>query len=158
MNAEGYPDPTADKAIKRADKAPEQVSELIQNDQGRGSSGRLRHNEQDPPEGSENGEEIHMIGYLSGPVTGNPDYKKQFAWSAKQLTRMGYDVINPAALSQVVPIVELSYDTIMEIDMLLLSKADYLIQLPGWETAEAPTGSWATPWPPTRSWSRWSIC
>lgn len=29
MNAEGYPDPTADKAIKRADKAPEQVSELI---------------------------------------------------------------------------------------------------------------------------------
>lgn len=76
-----------------------------------------------------------MIGYLSGPVTGNPDYKKQFAWSAKQLTRMGYDVINPAALSQVVPIEELSYDTIMEIDMLLLSKADYLIQLPGWENS-----------------------
>lgn len=74
-----------------------------------------------------------MIGYLSGPITNNPDYKKQFAWSAKQLTRMGYDVINPAALSQVVPIEELSYDTIMEIDMLLLSKADYLIQLPGWE-------------------------
>lgn len=69
-----------------------------------------------------------MIGYLSGPVTGNPDYKKQ-------LTRMGYDVINPAALSQVVPIEELSYDTIMEIDMLLLSKADYLIQLPGWENS-----------------------
>lgn len=76
-----------------------------------------------------------MIGYLSGPITGNPDYKKQFAWSAKQLTRMGYDVINPAALSQVVPIEELSYDTIMEIDMLLLSKADYLIQLPGWENS-----------------------
>ncbi len=29
MNAEGYPDPTADRAIKRADKTPEQVSELI---------------------------------------------------------------------------------------------------------------------------------
>lgn len=29
MNAEGYPDPTADKAIRRADKAPEKVSELI---------------------------------------------------------------------------------------------------------------------------------
>ena len=80
-------------------------------------------------------DEIHMIGYLSGPVTGNPDYKRQFAWAAKQLTRMGYDVINPAALSQVVPIEELSYDTTMEIDMLLLSKADYLIQLPGWENS-----------------------
>lgn len=75
-----------------------------------------------------------MIGYLSGPVTGNPDYKKQFAWSAKQLTRMGYDVINPAALSQVVPIESRSM-SIMEIDMLLLSKADYLIQLPGWENS-----------------------
>lgn len=29
MNAEGYPDPTADKAIKRADRAPEQVAEVI---------------------------------------------------------------------------------------------------------------------------------
>lgn len=29
MNAEGYPDPTADKAIKKADKTPEQVNELI---------------------------------------------------------------------------------------------------------------------------------
>lgn len=74
-----------------------------------------------------------MIGYLSGPITGNPDYKKQFAWSAKVLKRMGYDVINPAALSYALPIEELSYETIMEIDTLLLSKADYLIQLPGWE-------------------------
>ena len=29
MNAEGYPDPTADKAVRRGNKAPEQVSELI---------------------------------------------------------------------------------------------------------------------------------
>lgn len=29
MNAEGYPDPTADKAIKRADRAPERVAEVI---------------------------------------------------------------------------------------------------------------------------------
>lgn len=77
-----------------------------------------------------------MIGYISGPIMGNPDYKKQFAWAQKTLTRMGYDVINPAALNQVVPIEELSYDTIMEIDMLLLSKADYLIQLPGWENSK----------------------
>lgn len=29
MNAEGYKDPTADNAIKRADKAPERVAELV---------------------------------------------------------------------------------------------------------------------------------
>lgn len=77
-----------------------------------------------------------MIGYISGPITGNPDYKKQFAWAQKTLIRMGYDVINPAALNQVVPIEELSYDEIMEIDMHLLSKSDYLIQLPGWESSK----------------------
>ena len=45
-----------------------------------------------------------MIGYLSGPIMGNPDYKKQFAWTAKELVHMGYSVINPAALHHVIPI------------------------------------------------------
>lgn len=29
MNSEGYADPTADKAVKRADKKPEQVTKTI---------------------------------------------------------------------------------------------------------------------------------
>lgn len=77
-----------------------------------------------------------MIGYLSGPIMGSPDYKKQFEWTAKELAHMGCSVINPAALHQVVPIEALSYEDIMEIDMLMLSKADYLIQLPGWESSK----------------------
>lgn len=74
-----------------------------------------------------------MIGYLSGPITGNPDYKRQFAWAAKHLERLGWDIINPAALERVVPVSAFTYEDYMEIDLLLLSKADYLIQLPGWE-------------------------
>lgn len=77
-----------------------------------------------------------MIGYLSGPIMGNPDYKKQFEWTAKELAHMGCNVINPAALYQVIPIEALSYEDIMEIDMLMLSKADYLIQLPGWKSSK----------------------
>lgn len=74
-----------------------------------------------------------MIGYLSGPITGNPDYKRQFAWAAKHLERLGWDIINPAAMERVVPISAFTYEDYMEIDLLLLSKADTLIQLPGWE-------------------------
>ena len=74
-----------------------------------------------------------MIGYLSGPITGNSDYEKQFAQAAEALTRKGYDVINPAALNQAIPLTKLSYARIMEIDLLLLSMADFLVQLPGWK-------------------------
>lgn len=74
-----------------------------------------------------------MIAYLSGPITGNPDYKRQFAWAAKHLERLGWDIINPAAMDRVVPVSAFSYEDYMEIDLLLLSKADVLIQLPGWE-------------------------
>lgn len=74
-----------------------------------------------------------MIGYLSGPITGNSDYKRQFAWAAKHLERLGWDIINPAAMDRVVPVSAFSYEDYMEIDLLLLSKADVLIQLPGWE-------------------------
>ena len=76
-----------------------------------------------------------MIGYLSGPITGNSDYEKQFAQAAEALTRKGYDVINPAALNQAIPLTKLSYARIMEIDLLLLSMADFLVQLPGWESS-----------------------
>lgn len=76
-----------------------------------------------------------MIGYLSGPITGNPDYKKQFAWAAKHLERLGWDIINPAAMERVVPVSAFTYEDYMEIDLLLLSKADTLIQLPGWENS-----------------------
>lgn len=55
-----------------------------------------------------------MIGYLSGPITGHKDYRRQFAKAA-------------AALK------EMSYEEIMRIDLELLSTADYLVQLPGWE-------------------------
>lgn len=35
-----------------------------------------------------------MIGYLSGPITGHKDYRRQFAKAAAALKEMGYNVIN----------------------------------------------------------------
>lgn len=74
-----------------------------------------------------------MIGYLSGPITGHKDYRRQFAKAAAALKEMGYNVINPAAIDDAIPVEGMSYEEIMRIDLELLSTADYLVQLPGWE-------------------------
>ena len=76
-----------------------------------------------------------MIGYLSGPITGHKDYRRQFAKAAAALKEMGYNVINPAAIDDAIPVECMSYEEIMRIDLELLSIADYLVQLPGWERA-----------------------
>lgn len=46
---------------------------------------------------NENETKRHII-YLSGPITGNPAYKQQFALAEKLLRKRGYLVINPASL------------------------------------------------------------
>ena len=74
-----------------------------------------------------------MIGYLSGPITGHKDYRQQFARAAAALKELGYIVINPAEICQVIPVEQMGYETIMQIDLGLLATADYLVQLPGWE-------------------------
>lgn len=77
-----------------------------------------------------------MIGYLSGPITGHKDYRRQFAKAAAALKEMGYIVINPAEICQVLPVEQMSYEAIMQIDMEILATADYMVQLPGWETSK----------------------
>ena len=74
-----------------------------------------------------------MIGYLSGPITGHKNYRRQFAEAAAALKELGYVIINPAELDQALPVEEMGYEGIMRVDLALLSAADYLVQLPGWE-------------------------
>lgn len=77
-----------------------------------------------------------MIGYLSGPITGHKNYRQQFARAAGALKEMGYNVINPAAIDDALPVECMSYEAIMRIDLDLLATADYLVQLPGWEDSK----------------------
>lgn len=77
-----------------------------------------------------------MIGYLSGPITGHKDYRRQFAKAAAALKEMGYIVINPAEICQVLPVEQMGYEAIMQIDLEILATADYLVQLPGWENSK----------------------
>lgn len=77
-----------------------------------------------------------MIGYLSGPIAGQKNYRQQFARAAGALKELGYVVINPAELGAALPLDQMSYEDIMKIDMELLAAADYLVQLPGWEDSK----------------------
>ena len=45
-----------------------------------------------------------MIGYLSGPITGQKNYRQQFARAAGALKELGYIVINPAELGTALPL------------------------------------------------------
>ena len=94
-----------------------------------------------------------MIGYLSGPITGHKDYRRQFAKAAAALKEMGYNVINPAAIDDAIPVECMSYEEIMRIDLELLTT---WCSFPAGSDPSAPAASWASPWAPTRSSSAWS--
>ena len=71
--------------------------------------------------------------YLSGPITGNPDYETLFNTADKELTADGYNVINPSALDYAIPVRIMTYEVLMRIDFMLIDQADILMLLPGWE-------------------------
>jgi nucleoside 2-deoxyribosyltransferase len=73
----------------------------------------------------------HIL-YLSGPITGNKDYVRDFGTAAYALKTQGYKVINPASMDNVLP-EGTDYETYMKIDLQLLDMATVLVQLPGWE-------------------------
>lgn len=70
--------------------------------------------------------------YLSGPITGIPNYKKDFELVRLDLEGMGYkNIVNPAELDEV--ITNGSYEEYMKICLALLDMCDMVVLLPGWE-------------------------
>lgn len=70
--------------------------------------------------------------YLSGPITGVPNYLDIFNKAAAILVGQGYRVINPANLCTVMDNAA-TWEDYMAIDMELLHMCDAMVQLPGWE-------------------------
>ena len=72
--------------------------------------------------------------YLSGPITGVNNYRKNFEEAAQELRWRGYtDLINPAELCRVLPVEHTTYEQYMTMCMDLLEMADAVVLLPGWE-------------------------
>lgn len=67
--------------------------------------------------------------YLSGPITGNPNYVADFAKWASFLAGKGYDVFNPAELGEGLP----DWHSYLKRDIPYLVKCDGVFVMPGWE-------------------------
>ena len=69
--------------------------------------------------------------YLSGAITGNPDYMAQFDEAEKELTTKGWRVLNPAKTSATLPAT--SYLVYMQLSLVQMQDASAIYMLQGWE-------------------------
>ncbi len=74
------------------------------------------------------------IVYLSGKITNNENYKKEFAAAKLFLRQMGYIVINPAELDEIVE--GLTYEQIMQLCYRLIDIADIIFMVSGWQKSK----------------------
>lgn len=70
--------------------------------------------------------------YISGPITGVPDYRTKFDDMEVRLTKMGYDAFNPAKVDDYLP-KNMSYEEIMSIDLAMLDMCNAILLLDGWQ-------------------------
>ena len=75
-----------------------------------------------------------MRAYISGPVTGTSDYRERFMEAQENILYSGLEVVNPVAISELLP--ELSHREYMAVDLALLNLCDAVYFLKGWESSE----------------------
>ena len=76
-----------------------------------------------------------MIVYISGPITGKKNYKNVFMEAERKLRMGGCEVINPAEIADLFP-KSFRHGDYMDIDLVLLDKADAILMLPGYEKSQ----------------------
>lgn len=73
--------------------------------------------------------------YISGAITGNPDFKKQFAEAEAKLKLEGFEVVNPSKMNDVMP-ENATWGEYMDITLSLLKICDVIYMLEGWEKSK----------------------
>ena len=72
--------------------------------------------------------------YISGPITGHPDYMEEFTQAEKILKMHGYEVINPAVILKPLP-ESTTWQQYMDICMVMLRQADAIYVIGGWDNS-----------------------
>ncbi len=68
--------------------------------------------------------------YISGKITGNPNYQREFAEAEKRLTDLGHTVINPAKKND-----GFTYKEYIDLGLNELMRCDAIYLLDGWENS-----------------------
>lgn len=69
--------------------------------------------------------------YISGPISGDPDYKRKFAKVEKMLISEGHSVINPAKKNG-----GFTYKEYIDLGLFELMQCDAICMLPGYEDSK----------------------
>ena len=69
--------------------------------------------------------------YISGPISGVADYKRNFGIAENFLCAENHEVVNPTAFDLILP--QLTYEEYMKFDIALLDLCDAIYMLKGWE-------------------------
>ena len=69
--------------------------------------------------------------FLSGPITENIDYKRDFRRAERKMRKLGYIVLNPARAP-----LGMRREQYIYIDNAMLDVADVVCMLPGWENSD----------------------
>lgn len=72
--------------------------------------------------------------YVSGPITGDPDYREKFARATARLEAVGYEVVNPADLAEP-DVPEPAWLDYMRRDIIRLMECDGVATLDDWTTS-----------------------
>ena len=83
-----------------------------------------------------------IIVFISGPVTGHPDYQERFKYAENRLSDLGYVVINPCNFIKFEEVEKLSnendtgvYDELMKLCYENIDNCDTVFHLKGWENS-----------------------
>jgi len=73
--------------------------------------------------------------YISGSITNNSEYERDFQDASEKLLSEGYTIINPANLDSVMP-TDAKHSEYMSICLPLLELADAIYMIPGWDKSK----------------------
>lgn len=79
--------------------------------------------------------------YISGAITNNPNYKKQFFNAEKHLESQGETVLNPVKLGLMLELRDgdPSWTDYMKLDIAALIQCDAVYMLQGWQSSKGAT-------------------
>lgn len=76
--------------------------------------------------------------YISGGITGVPDYREHFEEAEKCLLAAGHTVVNPARVNGELPI-DTTHDEYMKMSLVMLDMCEGIFLLEGWENSKGAT-------------------